>query len=64
MVVCQQQFIYCTGCNLVINDRYIFQVDDQKLHYSCLRCSECRCPLDGKCWFKQNNFYCKNDYDR
>lgn len=62
MVVNQQ--LTCTGCDQVIKDRYIFQVDNQKLHYNCLKCSKCNCALNGKCWYKQNKFYCREDYDR
>lgn len=62
MIINQQPI--CFNCNQIINDRYIFQVDNQKLHYNCLKCTECKCPLNGKCWFKENHFYCKDDYER
>jgi len=63
-MVVKQEHCICSGCKKVINDKYIFQVDNQKLHYNCLKCSKCSKLLNGKCWFKQNKFYCREDYDR
>lgn len=62
-MVVRNQFI-CCGCDQPITDRYILQVDNKKWHYGCLRCSHCKCSLNDKCWHRQGNFYCKDDYLR
>ena len=57
-----QQVATCAACNLNIKDRYLFEVTNRKWHCICLRCNHCKCPLTEKCWFRQNNLYCKDDY--
>lgn len=57
-----EQVAVCVACNLHIKDRYLFEVTNRKWHCVCLRCTHCKCLLTEKCWFRQNNLYCKDDY--
>ncbi|KAI1300181.1 LIM/homeobox protein Lhx9 [Halotydeus destructor] len=56
----------CTACGLAILDKYVLQVEDQRWHSHCLRCSHCHVPLDAEksCFTKDGNIYCKEDYFR
>ena len=58
--------VYCAGCRLRIDDRFYLVAVDQAWHSQCLRCGECRRPLDTarSCFARQANIYCKDDYYR
>ncbi|XP_013183582.1 LIM/homeobox protein Lhx9-like [Amyelois transitella] len=56
----------CAGCGGRIQDRYYLLAVDRQWHGSCLRCCECRLPLDAEltCFYRDGNIYCKEDYYR
>ncbi|KAG7313470.1 hypothetical protein JYU34_000600 [Plutella xylostella] len=56
----------CAGCGGRIQDRYYLLAVDRQWHGSCLRCCECRLPLDSEltCFSRDGNIYCKDDYYR
>ncbi|NP_001269150.1 LIM/homeobox protein Lhx9-like [Bombyx mandarina] len=56
----------CAGCGGKIQDRYYLLAVDRQWHGSCLRCCECRLPLDTEltCFSRDGNIYCKEDYYR
>ncbi|CAG9558526.1 unnamed protein product [Danaus chrysippus] len=56
----------CAGCGGRIQDRYYLLAVDRQWHGACLRCCECRLPLDSEltCFSRDGNIYCKDDYYR
>ncbi|KAH9628756.1 hypothetical protein HF086_018252 [Spodoptera exigua] len=56
----------CAGCGGRIQDRYYLLAVDRQWHGTCLRCCECRLPLDTEltCFSRDGNIYCKEDYYR
>lgn len=56
----------CSGCGGRITDRYYLLAVDRQWHAHCLKCHECRLPLDGEltCFARDGNIYCKEDYYR
>ncbi|XP_076365743.1 LIM/homeobox protein Lhx2-like [Tachypleus tridentatus] len=56
----------CAGCNGRIMDRYYLMAVDRQWHVNCLKCCECKFPLDSEltCFSRGGNIYCKKDYYR
>ena len=56
----------CAACGGKILDRYYLLAVDKQWHVNCLKCSECKLPLDSEltCFAKDGNIYCKEDYYR
>ena len=56
----------CAGCGFKIADRYYLVAVDKAWHSECLRCDECRRPLDTalSCFARQSRIYCREDYHR
>ncbi|XP_076264667.1 LIM/homeobox protein Lhx9-like [Rhynchophorus ferrugineus] len=56
----------CAGCGGRIHDRYYLLAVDRQWHVSCLKCCECKLPLDTEltCFARDGNIYCKEDYYR
>ena len=56
----------CAGCGGRIQDRYYLLAVDRQWHASCLKCCECKLPLDTEltCFARDGNIYCKEDYYR
>ena len=56
----------CGGCGFKIVDRYYLVAVDKAWHSECLRCDECRRPLDTahSCFARQSRIYCREDYHR
>ncbi|KAF4522875.1 hypothetical protein B566_EDAN012810 [Ephemera danica] len=56
----------CAGCGGHIKDRYYLLAVDRQWHSACLKCCECKLPLDSEltCFARANNIYCKEDYYR
>nr|XP_021206851.1 LIM/homeobox protein Lhx3 isoform X3 [Bombyx mori] len=52
----------CGGCHEMIVDRYVLKVSDRTWHAGCLRCVECRALLTGKCFARNNQLYCTEDF--
>ncbi|RDD39885.1 LIM homeobox transcription factor 1-beta [Trichoplax sp. H2] len=54
----------CTGCNQLIQDKFLLKVADDLWHEDCLRCYKCTQPLSKSCYIKDHKLYCKEDYDK
>ena len=56
----------CAGCGCVIHDRYYLFAVDRQWHVHCLKCSQCKTPLDSEltCFSRDGHIYCKEDYYR
>ncbi|XP_063546940.1 protein apterous-like isoform X1 [Cydia strobilella] len=56
----------CAGCGARITDRYYLLALERRWHTPCLRCCECKMPLDSeqRCYARDSNIFCKNDYFR
>lgn len=54
----------CAGCQGFILDRFILKVLDRSWHTECLKCSDCGSHLVDKCFVRQGNTYCKEDFFR
>ncbi|KAJ8922151.1 hypothetical protein NQ315_004086 [Exocentrus adspersus] len=56
----------CAGCGERIHDRYYLLAVDRQWHAACLKCCECKLPLDSDltCFARDGNIYCKEDYYR
>ncbi|KAF9817164.1 hypothetical protein SFRURICE_013952 [Spodoptera frugiperda] len=56
----------CAGCGGRITDRYYLLALERRWHTPCLKCCECKMPLDSeqRCYARDSNIFCKNDYFR
>ena len=54
----------CSGCDRVIEDRFLLRVMENSWHEGCLQCSVCRHPLINSCFVKDRKLFCKQDYDK
>ena len=54
----------CTECRTTIHDKIVLRVGDCTLHEDCLKCQVCKVKLDGTCFTKFGQFYCKQDFYR
>ena len=56
------QLTRCTGCQLGIEDKYVFNLMNTYWHEECLQCSQCRILLKKTCFYKNGLLFCKDDY--
>merc|ERR1711963_1222029 len=54
----------CTGCGLFILDRFILKVLDNNWHSKCLKCAHCNETLKDKCFVRDSEVFCKEDFFR
>ncbi|ELT97041.1 hypothetical protein CAPTEDRAFT_43751, partial [Capitella teleta] len=56
----------CAGCGEKITDRYYLQAVERAWHANCLRCAQCKLPLDSEvtCYARDGSIFCKEDYYR
>lgn len=52
----------CGGCQQLILDRFILKVLDRTWHAKCLKCSECSGQLSDKCFARNGQVFCKEDF--
>ncbi|XP_057651181.1 LIM/homeobox protein Lhx3 isoform X1 [Diorhabda carinulata] len=52
----------CGGCHELILDRFILKVADRTWHAKCLLCTECRVQLTDKCFARNGQLFCKEDF--
>uniref|UniRef100_A0A336KDS5 CSON005739 protein n=1 Tax=Culicoides sonorensis TaxID=179676 RepID=A0A336KDS5_CULSO len=52
----------CGGCHDYILDRFILKVSDRTWHAKCLQCSECHAQLNEKCFARNGQLFCKEDF--
>ena len=58
--------VVCFGCRASIADHFYLVAVGKYWHAQCLRCDECRRPLDASlsCFARQSRIYCRQDYAR
>ena len=56
--------VHCAGCERPILDRFLLNVLDRAWHIKCVQCCECKTNLSEKCFSREGNLYCKNDFFR
>ncbi|VDM16178.1 unnamed protein product [Hydatigera taeniaeformis] len=54
----------CVGCERPIMDKYYPCIDDQIWHQDCLRCVVCRVQLVSRCFARNGQYFCRNDFIR
>lgn len=54
----------CGACLQPICDRYIMKVADSAYHEKCLHCNSCYCNLTNTCYQRDNQLFCRKDYER
>ncbi|XP_067127228.1 LIM/homeobox protein Lhx3-like isoform X1 [Centruroides vittatus] len=54
----------CAGCEKVIVDRFVLKVLDRSWHAKCLKCAECQEKLVDKCFVRNGEVFCKDDFFR
>lgn len=54
----------CGSCGGLILDRFILKVVDQPWHAKCLSCASCSQPLREKCFVKNSDVFCREDFFR
>ncbi|CAF1627120.1 unnamed protein product [Adineta ricciae] len=52
----------CSVCSLPICDQFVFKVNENHFHSLCLNCAECHGKLFDKCYARDGNVYCKEDF--
>ncbi|XP_022237566.1 LIM/homeobox protein Lhx3-like isoform X1 [Limulus polyphemus] len=52
----------CAGCEQSILDRFILKVLDRPWHAKCLKCTECQAQLSDKCFSRNGQVFCKEDF--
>ncbi|CAL1543183.1 unnamed protein product [Lymnaea stagnalis] len=56
--------VQCAGCERPILDRFLLNVLDRAWHTACVKCSDCKCNLTEKCFFRDGKLYCRTDFFR
>ncbi|XP_076054137.1 uncharacterized protein LOC143032853 isoform X5 [Oratosquilla oratoria] len=54
----------CAGCSEAILDRFILKVLERTWHSRCLKCADCGAQLTDKCFARNQQVYCKEDFFR
>lgn len=52
----------CGGCHEFILDRFILKVSDRTWHAKCLQCCDCHSQLNEKCFIRNGQLFCKEDF--
>ncbi|XP_067130004.1 LIM/homeobox protein Lhx3-like isoform X1 [Centruroides vittatus] len=52
----------CAGCEQPIMDRFILKVLDRSWHAKCLKCIDCQAQLNDKCFARNGQVFCKEDF--
>ncbi|KAL7042448.1 hypothetical protein ACKWTF_001141 [Chironomus riparius] len=52
----------CGGCHEFILDRFILKVSDRTWHAKCLQCCDCHTQLNEKCFIRNGQLFCKDDF--
>nr|QRF78302.1 Lhx1/5b [Galathowenia sp. LG-2021] len=60
----KKQLVLCAGCDSPIIDRFIFHVLDLSWHSHCVKCVICQANLNDKCYARNGQLYCKEDFFR
>ncbi|BHF80458.1 LIM/homeobox protein Lhx3 [Sparganum proliferum] len=54
----------CSRCGDKVNERTLIRVLDQFWHAKCMYCPDCGVSLGSKCFFRDGEVYCKEDFFR
>ena len=54
----------CLACHEPIHDRWINELLGGFWHENCLRCCDCDRILNEKCFHRDGQFYCEEDFYR
>ena len=55
--------VHCSTCCRPILDRYVFQIGTyQSYHQHCLKCVDCGQQLNEKCFLKEDQLFCRQDF--
>uniref|UniRef100_A0A183SKC3 LIM domain protein n=1 Tax=Schistocephalus solidus TaxID=70667 RepID=A0A183SKC3_SCHSO len=54
----------CSRCGDKVNERTLIRVLDQFWHARCMYCPDCGISLGSKCFFRDGEVYCKEDFFR
>ncbi|KAF2353248.1 Zinc finger LIM-type [Trinorchestia longiramus] len=54
----------CAGCTEAILDRFILKVLERTWHARCLKCCDCGLQLTDKCFYRNQQVFCKEDFFR
>nr|XP_033815694.1 LIM homeobox transcription factor 1-alpha [Geotrypetes seraphini] len=54
----------CEGCQRVICDRFLLQLNDTLWHERCVQCALCKESLESSCFYREKRLYCKQDYEK
>ncbi|CAL1262501.1 unnamed protein product [Larinioides sclopetarius] len=52
----------CAGCEQPILDRFILKVLERSWHGKCLKCIDCQAQLADKCFARNGQVFCKDDF--
>lgn len=52
----------CAGCQDPILDRFILKVLDRSWHAKCLQCADCHSQLSDRCFSRNGQVFCKEDF--
>ncbi|CAH1801749.1 unnamed protein product [Owenia fusiformis] len=56
--------VKCAKCEKEIKDKFVYRFGAGMFHSKCLICQQCRKPLKGKCYEKNEVLFCKRDFYR
>ena len=56
--------VQCARCQKPILDRFVFNVLERSWHSLCVQCAVCGCTLAEKCFARDGQLYCKDDFYR
>ena len=54
----------CAGCKRPILDRFLLNFLDREWHTKCVQCCDCKSNLTEKCFFREGQIYCREDFFR
>lgn len=54
--------VRCTGCYQAIRDQFYCRMADQFWHQACLRCFTCGILLSERCYFREGQLFCRDDF--
>ncbi|KAF7233481.1 hypothetical protein EG68_04982 [Paragonimus skrjabini miyazakii] len=54
--------VRCAGCRTVIVEQFYHRVAEQSWHQTCLRCSTCGVLLLERCYAREGQLFCREDF--
>ena len=59
-----KNMVQCAGCERPIMDKFLLNVLDRAWHTKCVACSDCGLSLTDKCFSRDGQLYCRDDFFR